>query len=301
MKIAVYNLHNMCEHNTLFLSRARRYFELNRHLATDGRTDAGGDADLLFIGGCAVTDAMRARCEEKVRAVMETNKQSRVVIFGCLAAFPDGFRSMPGADKRLSYIPFRESGRLDDLTGAQIAFDEVIVNHLTGHVPYQPRMGSDDAYVLIAQGCVNACSYCTIKKAKGAVMSRPEEAIEEEVRRLYSGGMERVTLLADDCGSYGHDLGSDLPSLLRRLTRAVPGMDFKVYTLFPGLFLQQVKELEPFFAAGRISCHLSTLLYRTGVERLYSFSRNEEQALTNAVGCFGKEMERFRLLWARGE
>ena len=62
MIISIYNLHNMCENNTLFLSKAWRYFHLNGHTVTDGRDKV----DMVFIGGCAVTDLMRSRCEETI-------------------------------------------------------------------------------------------------------------------------------------------------------------------------------------------------------------------------------------------
>lgn len=251
MRIGIFNLHNMCEHNTLFLSRAWRYFELNDHHVIDGRM-AGDEPDLFFIGGCAVTDVMRNRCEETIRKIMERHVRAQVVIFGCLAAFPEILLSLRSAENRLHLISFRESRRLDDLIRARIPFEGVAVNRLRGHVPYQPCMGSDDCYVLIAQGCVNACSYCTIKKAKGAVVSRPEAAIEAEVRGLFSRGIETVTLLADDCGSYGYDRGADLPSLLGRLCMSVPSMRFKIYTLFPSIFLRQASALERFFAQRRV-------------------------------------------------
>ncbi|HOG17646.1 MAG TPA: radical SAM protein [Syntrophales bacterium] len=252
MRVAIYNLHNLCEHNTLFLSRARRYLELNGHRVTGGPY-GGEEADLLLVGGCAVTDAMRARCEETIRNIVARREGTRLVVFGCLAAFPEGLSSAGGLGDRVRFIPYRESCRLDELIGARIPFDRVSVNRLEGHVPYQPRMGPDDSYVLIAQGCVNDCSYCTIKKAKGAVASRPEAAIEAEVRDLYDRGVRVATLLADDCGSFGLDIGSDLPSLLGRLARSVPGMRYKIYTMFPALFLRQARLLEPFFAGHRIA------------------------------------------------
>jgi tRNA A37 methylthiotransferase MiaB len=252
MRIAIYNLHDLCEHNTLFLSRARRYFELNQHHVIDGPGTEEA-ADLVFIGGCAVTDVMRNRCEEKVRDLMTRREAARVVIFGCLAAFPENLTAGDASGSRVALIPFRESRRLDEITGARIPFDAVSVNRLTGHVPYQPRMGPEDAYVLIAQGCVNDCSYCTIKKAKGAVTSRPETAIASEIRDLYDRGTRTVTLLADDCGSYGKDASTDLPSLLDRLSRALPDMRYKLYTMFPGIFLEQERRLSPLVAGRRLA------------------------------------------------
>ena len=202
MIISIYNLHNMCENNTHFLSRAWRYFQLNGHTVTDARDEV----DLVFIGGCAVTDLMRSRCEETILKSMQQLTQAHFVVFGCLAAFPEGYRSITGRDAdRFHMIPYQASRELDELIQAKIPFETVSVSQLRGHVPYQPRMGPNDFYVLIAQGCVNHCSYCNIKKVKGSVRSRPEEAIEVEVRNLYRSGIRMVTLLPDDCGSYGLD------------------------------------------------------------------------------------------------
>ncbi len=249
MRISIYNLHNMCENNTLFLSRARRYFLLNGHTVSDSRDEA----DLVFIGGCAVTDLMRLRCQEAVLKSMQQLKQAQFVIFGCLAAFPEGWQASTGPDvDRLHLIPYQASGNLDALIQAQVPFASVGVNQLHGHVPYQPRMGAKDFYVMIAQGCVNDCSYCNIKKAKGSVNSRSEEAIEAEVRDLYRIGVRTVTLLADDCGSYGLDRESDLPRLLMRLSRVAPDLRYKLYTVFPSLFLKYAGQLEPLFRQRRI-------------------------------------------------
>jgi tRNA A37 methylthiotransferase MiaB len=216
-------------------------------------TEGTGEVDLAFIGGCAVTDVMRGRCRGTVLTIIQQLAQARLVLFGCLAAFPEEFRSLTGRDaERLHLIPYQASHKLDELIQARIPFDAVSVTRLKGHVPYQPCMGPDDFYVLISQGCVNHCSYCNIKKVKGSVVSRPEQAIENEVRDLYGLGIRTVTLLADDCGSYGLDQRSDLPKLLARLNRAAPDMRYKLYTVFPSLFLQHAEQLEPLFAERRV-------------------------------------------------
>ncbi len=249
MRISIYNLHNMCENNTLFLSKAWRYFQLNGHTVTD----PSEGADLVFVGGCAVTDLMRSRCEQAIVKSMQQLPQARFVIFGCLAAFPEGVRLIVGRNAdRLHIIPYQASRELDELIHARIPFDTVSVSQLKGHVPYQPRIGPNDFYVLIAQGCINDCSYCNIKKVKGNVLSRAEEEIEDEVRNLHGIGVRTVTLLADDCGSYGLDRDSALPKLIARLSRVTPDLRYKLYTVFPSLFLQYAGQLEPFFAQRRV-------------------------------------------------
>jgi tRNA A37 methylthiotransferase MiaB len=253
MRIGIYNLHDLCENNTLFLSRAWRYFQLNGHLVSTG----DDPVDLVFIGGCAVTDAMRDWCRGAIHQRMRQFPQAQFVVFGCLAAFPEGLSATdPATDGRdagrLHLIPYRASQQLDALLQAQIPFEEVNANWLQGHVPYQPCMGPDDCYVFIAQGCVNDCSYCNIKKAKGKVSSRSPHSIVAEVEGLYQRGIRTITLLADDCGSYGLDRGTDLPELLTQVFAVAPDLRIKLYTVFPRLFLRQAAGLEPFFTRRRI-------------------------------------------------
>lgn len=247
MNVRIVNLHKGCENNALFLSRAARYFQLNDHRV------GGDEADLVLMGACVVTDGMRRRCETAIAEEVRRHPRARFIVFGCLAAFPDDLREAAGADAgRISFISYRESRALDALIGARIPFDAVHVSQLADHRPYQPRIGPADTYLLIAQGCVNDCSYCSIKLAKGNVRSRPPEEIEAEARLVYGRGFRTVTLLADDCGSYGLERGDDLPELVRRICGVAPDLRIKLYTVFPALFLRFADRLAPFFASGRI-------------------------------------------------
>ncbi len=248
MNVRIINLHPGCENNALFLSRARQYFERNGHQVGGER-----EADLVFVGACVVTDGMRRRCEEAITGAMIRHPRARFAVFGCLATFPGDLQAALGGDAdRIRFIPYHASAELDAFIGARVPFEAVHVSCLDGHRPYQPCMGPDDRYLLIAQGCVNDCSYCSIRLAKGRVRSRPAGEIEAEARELYGEGVRTVTLLADDCGSYGLDRDDDLPGLLGRICGIASDLRVKLYTVFPALFLKYAERLEPFFAAGRI-------------------------------------------------
>ena len=249
MLIKIENLHNMCENNTHSLTRARNYFIANGHTVLDDDVSV----DMVFIGGCTVTDLMRTRCVQKILHLMRAQPKAHFIVFGCLSAFPEEMRTLAVADQdRLHIVTYQASSFLDSLIDARVPFQTVSANLLFGHIPYQHRIGPNDLYVHIANGCANDCSYCNIKKAKGFVTSRPEDEIEEEVRLLYRNGAEVITLLSDDCGSYGLDIGSDLPALLNRLASVSPDLKFKIFTIFPSLYLKYARRLEPFFANGRI-------------------------------------------------
>lgn len=72
------------------------------------------------------------------------------------------------------------------------------------------------AYVKVAEGCDNRCSYCAIPLIRGRFRSRPMENILEECRRLAESGVTELNLVAQDTTRYGEDLygESRLPELI---------------------------------------------------------------------------------------
>jgi tRNA A37 methylthiotransferase MiaB len=102
---------------------------------------------------------------------------------------------------------FKPAVRIENISGSMLKRNFI-----------NERYGFLDAYYLqICQGCANHCSYCAIKKAKGEVTSKPIEQIISELKEGMKMGFKRFVLLADDCGSYGLDLGVDFARLLNQL------------------------------------------------------------------------------------
>lgn len=81
------------------------------------------------------------------------------------------------------------------------------------------------AYVKVAEGCSNRCSYCAIPLIRGDFRSRPLENILEEVRSLAARGIKEVNLVAQDTSRYGLDLygAYRLPELIHQVC-AVEGI-----------------------------------------------------------------------------
>ena len=77
------------------------------------------------------------------------------------------------------------------------------------------------AYLKIAEGCDNRCTYCAIPLIRGGFRSRPMEAIEAEARELIARGVKEINLIAQDTSRYGEDLygAYSLDKLLTRLCR----------------------------------------------------------------------------------
>lgn len=77
------------------------------------------------------------------------------------------------------------------------------------------------AYVKIADGCDNRCSYCAIPLIRGSFRSRKQENILNEVRMLARNGIKEVNLIAQDTTNYGLDIygKSKLPELVSEISK----------------------------------------------------------------------------------
>ncbi len=87
-----------------------------------------------------------------------------------------------------------------------------------------PRLKSSphySAYLKIAEGCSNCCSYCVIPSLRGAFRSRPLAKLLEEARCLVAGGAREINLIAQDITGYGRDLanGTSLERLIDELAK----------------------------------------------------------------------------------
>ncbi len=87
-----------------------------------------------------------------------------------------------------------------------------------------PRLKSTPlytAYLKIAEGCSNCCSYCVIPALRGSFRSRPMDRLIEEARALVSGGVKELNIIAQDVTNYGKDLpgGENLEGLIRELVK----------------------------------------------------------------------------------
>ena len=100
------------------------------------------------------------------------------------------------------------------------------------------------AYVKIAEGCDNRCSYCAIPLIRGGYRSRTMESIEEECRALVADGAKELILIAQDTSRYGIDLYGEysLAKLMRRLC-AIEGLRWlRVLYCYPDSITDELLE-----------------------------------------------------------
>lgn len=100
--------------------------------------------------------------------------------------------------------------------------------------------GYDEQAVIlrIAKGCEGKCSYCAIKKARGHLISMKPEIILGKFRQALNEGIRSFKLWADDIGSYGNDINTNLADLLENILKEKEEFKLEVLAGNPNDFLK---------------------------------------------------------------
>ncbi len=209
------------------------------------------DATVIIVNTCGFIDAAK---EESVNTILdmadlkETGRLKALIVSGCLT-------------QRYKQQLMEEMPEIDGIvgTGDFHNITDVVDEALRGKKPVKvgnpvfdyeqalPRMTSTPrytAYVKIAEGCDNACTFCSIPIMRGKFRSRSIESIVAEVTQLASQGVREVSLIAQDSTNYGTDLYDKfmLPELLNRVSE-VEGLAWvRLHYAYPGFFTDELIE-----------------------------------------------------------
>lgn len=179
------------------------------------------DADAIVVNTCAFIESARQESVDTVLECAELKKHGRckrLVVTGCLpqkhraeliSALPevDAFLGAFEYDKIVAAI---EGGERAQETSA-VEYDKFCADENVGRVL---TTFPHTAYLKIAEGCNNKCTFCTIPAIRGGYRSRPVADIIEEARSLVNDGVKELILVAQDVTRYGDDIGSSLIELL---------------------------------------------------------------------------------------
>jgi ribosomal protein S12 methylthiotransferase len=237
-------------------------------------------AEAVIVNTCGFITSAK---EESIRTALALKSRfpgKKVLLAGCLVARYgeelaralgelDGFvglRDPQGLERLLRGAggPGVQPGGAAGQGGPREAGAGAVKPGEAGQTEHRRRAGSPaarhllsypgSAYLKIAEGCGNRCSYCAIPLIRGPLASRPLEEVVREARELLQAGVRELVLIAQDLASYGTDRGgAQLPGLLRSLL-SIPG-EFWLRCLyihpdhFPGELLELARDprLLPYF------------------------------------------------------
>ena len=194
------------------------------------------DADILIINTCAFIEAARHESLDAISQLVSSNSklQKKIIVTGCLAQRDSKKLEMELEGKIHALVGTGDFQHIPDTCKAVLRGENFFSrvsktpSYLYDHnTPRLRATAPHTAYVKIAEGCDNRCSYCVIPQLRGRYRSRTIDSIVTEGNLLAQEGVKEINLIAQDTTYYGRDLrnGTDLPSLLRRLVH-IPGIQW---------------------------------------------------------------------------
>ncbi len=214
-------------------------------------TNDPADADIIIVNTCGFIESAK---EESINTILQMSEYKTqgscryLIVTGCL--------SQRYADELAQNIP-----EVDAFVGTECFTDidwviEQVMNgkkvlHMTRNTAEQPvamprMLTTPDymAYLKIAEGCDNCCSYCIIPKLRGPYTSRPYEAVMAEAKELAAAGIKEIIVVAQDTTRYGEDLYGKLmlPQLLKDLNDLAGIEWIRVMYCYPNNFTDELIE-----------------------------------------------------------
>lgn len=215
-------------------------------------TDNADNADILIVNTCSFIDSAKEESISTILQMAEYKKNGRcrsLIVAGCLgqryqqnlldelpevnAIIGTGawHRIMEAIDATLSGERLLLVGSIDTI------YDETMPRIQT-----TPKYS---AYVKVAEGCSNCCSYCVIPSVRGAFRSRPMQSVIAEVQKLAANGTKEINLIAQDTTSYGRDIYGKpyLAELLRELVKIKEVEWIRLLYCYPKYFSDELIEI----------------------------------------------------------
>lgn len=187
--------------------------------------DVAYEADVVVVNTCGFIEDAKKEAIDNILEMIELKNEGslkKIIVTGCLA-------------ERYKEEISKEFPEVDGVIGLGANGDIVsVINSVMNdesveEFPDKEKMplGGDRllttpqhwAYLKIADGCSNCCTYCAIPAIRGGFRSRPMDEIVAEAEKLVADGTKELIVIAQDTTRYGLDLYGELklPELLRKL------------------------------------------------------------------------------------
>jgi len=145
-------------------------------------------------------------------------------------------------------------------------FMEQIFGEKSGLIYYFNLLNQPVYLIRASWGCTGNCSYCGIKKAIGAHVSKPLEQCINEFKKGLKAGYKNFDISSQDIGQYGLDIGSSFPELLDKITDIEGDYKIVVSGLNPVWLVKYIDSLEKIIKKGNI--RLISCPFQSGSSRV---------------------------------
>ncbi|MBR5528903.1 MAG: 30S ribosomal protein S12 methylthiotransferase RimO [Oscillospiraceae bacterium] len=199
-------------------------------------------ADVVVINTCGFIDSAKSEAIDFILQMAQLKEQGlvgKILVTGCLSQRyqQEITKEMPEVDGILGTGSYTEVVPAIEklLSGEQVEdFGSIDApEEETGRILTTPE---HYAYIKIAEGCDNRCSYCIIPYLRGKFRSRTMDDVLYEARLLAANGVKELIVVAQDTSRYGTDLTGGkrlLPQLLREICK-IDGIEWvRVHYVYP--------------------------------------------------------------------
>ena len=172
------------------------------------------EAELVLFNTCTVKSPTENQFLKDLKQVQQTNK--KIIIGGCIP------QADPTKFKEFSVIGTRQLDNVVEVVNKTLN-NEVIQLLQRNEKPslLMPTIRRHPLIqtIPISLGCLNSCTFCKTKLARGHLSSYAPELIIDKVRRTTSEGVKEIWLTSQDTGCYGFDIGTNSAKLLKELCK----------------------------------------------------------------------------------
>ncbi|XP_041040113.1 threonylcarbamoyladenosine tRNA methylthiotransferase isoform X2 [Carcharodon carcharias] len=211
-------------------------------------TENSLEADLWLLNSCTVKNPAEDHFRNSIKKAQEQNK--KVVVAGCV----------PQAQPRMDYIKGLSIIGVQQIDRVVEVVEETIKGHsvrllgqkkdkgkrLGGARLDLPKIRKNPLIEIISinTGCLNACTYCKTKHARGDLASYSVAELVDRAIHSFQEGVCEIWLTSEDTGAYGRDIGTDLPTLLWKLVQVIPeGAMLRLGMTNPPYILEHLEEM----------------------------------------------------------
>lgn len=241
-------------------------------------TQIAEDADVIVFNTCCVRENAEQHAFGNIGMYKKLKKEKKdlvIAVCGCMTQQGEFAKKLsatfPFVDVIIGTYNIDEFGKILQKT---IDTKKRVVEILdkNGEIceeitPY--RSSYPNAWVNIAYGCNNFCSYCIVPYVRGRERSRLPENVVDEVKNLVSEGYKEITLLGQNVNSYGHDLknGVSFSSLLDEIGKIDGKFRLRFMSNHPKDLTEDVIEA---IKRNPHACHAIHLPVQSGSNRILS-------------------------------
>lgn len=241
-------------------------------------TDEPSDADLWLLNSCTVKNPAEDHFRRMIQEGKDKNKQ--IVLSGCV---PQGAPSQAYI-KGLSIIGVQQIDRVVEVVEETLKGNSVRLlgqkkengKKIGGSSLSLPKIRRNPLIEIISvnTGCLNACTYCKTRHARGALASYPVDEIVQRAKESFEEGVVEIWLTSEDTGAYGRDIGTTLPELLRELVKVIPeGCRLRVGMTNPPYILDHLDDIAEILNHPRVYSFLHIPVQSGSNRTLYEMRR----------------------------